>query len=108
MGEIHWGGYAQKARVKSDWLVNCPQGSAPEKRHGGRHRGFTAMQGIVALEDHGLTLAKTRSGAGRYGRCRLCRLAILANLGYKVAGVTGKADQADYLKGLGATDIIDA
>lgn len=107
VGEIHWGGYAQKARVKGDWLVKMPEGLTAKDAMAAGTAGFTAMQGIVALEDHGLKPGgKPVLVLGATGGVGSVACAILANLGYEVTGVTGKADQVDYLKGLGVTEVL--
>ena len=107
VGEAHWGGYAQKARVSADWLVPLPHGLTLRQSMAVGTAGFTAMLAILALEDHGLTPQKgpvlVTGAAGGVGSVAT---AILANLGYDVAGVTGRPEQADYLKSLGATQIV--
>ena len=99
VGEVQWGGYAEKARVKADWLVPLPDGITPRQAMAVGTAGFTAMLAILALEDHGLT---PDSGpvlvTGAAGGVGSVATAILANLGYEVAGVTGRPEQADYLK----------
>ncbi|MCG6885482.1 MAG: acryloyl-CoA reductase [Silicimonas sp.] len=107
VGEVHWGGYAEKARVDADWLVPLPQGLTTRAAMAVGTAGFTAMLAVMALEDHGL-----KPGAGEVlvtgaaGGVGSVATAILANLGYEVAGVTGRPEQEDYLKGLGATRIV--
>ncbi len=107
VGEAHWGGYAQKARVKGDWLVPLPAGIDARQAMAVGTAGFTAMLAIMALEDHGL---KPGNGpvlvTGAAGGVGSVATAILSNLGYEVAGVTGRPEQADYLKSLGATQIV--
>lgn len=107
VGEAHWGGYAQKARVKADWLVPLPAGLSPRQAMAVGTAGFTAMLAVMALEDHGLVPGKgpvlVTGAAGGVGSVAT---AILANLGYEVAGVTGRPETAEYLKGLGATRIV--
>ena len=107
VGEAHWGGYAQKARVKADWLVPLPDGIDARAAMAVGTAGFTAMLAVMALEDHGLTPGNgpvlVTGAAGGVGSVAT---AILANLGYEVAGVTGRPDTADYLTSLGATQII--
>lgn len=107
VGEVQWGGYAEKARVKADWLVPLPDGITPRQAMAVGTAGFTAMLAILALEDHGLT---PDSGpvlvTGAAGGVGSVATAILANLGYEVAGVTGRPEQADYLKSLGASQIV--
>ena len=107
VGEVHWGGYAQKARVKADWLVPLPEGLAPRQAMAVGTAGFTAMLAVMALEDHGLTPGDTPVlVTGAAGGVGSVATAILANLGYKVAGVTGRPETADYLTSLGATQIV--
>jgi acrylyl-CoA reductase (NADPH) len=105
VGEAHWGGYSQKARVKADWLVPLPAGLDTRQAMAVGTAGFTAMLAVMALEDHGI-----KSGpvlvTGAAGGVGSVATAILANLGYKVAAVTGRPDQADYLTSLGATQIV--
>ncbi|MBU2936909.1 MULTISPECIES: MDR family oxidoreductase [Pacificibacter] len=107
VGEVHWGGYAEKARVKADWLVPLPQGLTTRQAMAVGTAGFTAMLAVLALEDHGLTPAKgpvlVTGAAGGVGSVAT---AILANLGYEVAGVTGRPEQAAYLTSLGASQIV--
>jgi acrylyl-CoA reductase (NADPH) len=107
VGEAHWGGYSQKARVKADWLVPLPSGLDTRQAMAVGTAGFTAMLAVMALEDHGL---EKNHGpvlvTGAAGGVGSVATAILANLGYEVAGVTGRPETADYLKGLGATQIV--
>ncbi|GAA6162320.1 MDR family oxidoreductase [Pelagimonas sp. KU-00592-HH] len=107
VGEVHWGGYAQKARVNADWLVPLPEGLSPQQAMAVGTAGFTSMLAVMALEDHGL---KPGNGpvlvTGAAGGVGSVATAILANLGYEVAGVTGRPDTEDYLKSLGATQIV--
>lgn len=107
VGEAHWGGYAQKARVKADWLVPLPEGLSPRQAMAVGTAGFTAMLAIMALEDHGLQPGQgpvlVTGAAGGVGSVAT---AILANLGYEVAGVTGRPESADYLRALGAMRIV--
>ena len=107
VGEAHWGGYSQKARVKADWLVPLPDGLDTRAAMAVGTAGFTAMLAIMALEDHGLTPGNgpvlVTGAAGGVGSVAT---AILANLGYDVAGVTGRPETGDYLKSLGATQIV--
>ncbi|MGB0660256.1 MAG: acryloyl-CoA reductase [Mangrovicoccus sp.] len=107
VGEVHWGGYAQKARVKADWLVPLPEGLTTRQAMAVGTAGFTAMLAVMALEDHGLTPEKGPVlVTGASGGVGSVATAILANLGYEVAGVTGRPEQADYLKELGASQIV--
>ncbi len=107
VGEAHWGGYAQKARVKADWLVPLADGLDTRQAMAVGTAGFTAMLAIMALEDHGL---KPGNGpilvTGAAGGVGSVATAILANLGYEVAAVTGRPEAADYLHGLGASQIV--
>ncbi|WP_224814967.1 acryloyl-CoA reductase [Hasllibacter sp. MH4015] len=107
VGEAHWGGYSQKARVKADWLVPLPDGLTTRQAMAVGTAGFTAMLAIMALEDHGL---KPDQGevlvTGAAGGVGSIATAILANFGHEVAAVTGRPEQADYLKSLGATRIV--
>ncbi|MFZ5963929.1 acryloyl-CoA reductase [Thalassococcus sp. BH17M4-6] len=107
VGEAHWGGYAQKARVKADWLVPLPDGLDTRQAMAVGTAGFTAMLAVMALEDHGLSPDKGEVlVTGAAGGVGSVATAILSNLGYDVAGVTGRPETADYLKGLGATKIV--
>ena len=107
VGEAHWGGYAQKARVKADWLVPLPAGLTTRQAMAVGTAGFTAMLAIMALEDHGLTPDKGEVlVTGAAGGVGSVATAILANLGYQVAAVTGRPETADYLTGLGAARIV--
>ncbi len=107
VGAAHWGGYAQKARVRADWLVPLPAGLTPRQAMAVGTAGFTAMLAVQALEDHGL---KPGAGpvlvTGAAGGVGSVATAILAHLGYEVAGVTGRPETADYLRSLGATQIV--
>ena len=107
VGEAHWGGYTQKARVNADWLVPLPEGLTSRQAMAVGTAGFTAMLAVMALEDHGLTPDKGEVlVTGAAGGVGSVATAILANLGYDVAGVTGRPEQEDYLKGLGAKRIV--
>ncbi|MDC0656859.1 acryloyl-CoA reductase [Leisingera sp. SS27] len=107
VGEAHWGGYSQKANVRADWLVPLPEGLDSRRAMAVGTAGFTAMLAVMALEDHGLEPGHgpvlVTGAAGGVGSVAT---AILANLGYEVAGVTGRPETADYLKSLGATQIV--
>lgn len=107
VGEVSWGGYAQKARAKADTLVPLPAGLSTKQAMAVGTAGFTSMLSVLALETHGL---KPGNGpvlvTGAAGGVGSVAVAILAALGHEVAAVTGRADQADYLTGLGATQII--
>ncbi|MFT7594895.1 MAG: acrylyl-CoA reductase (NADPH) [Paracoccaceae bacterium] len=107
VGEAHWGGYSQKARVRADWLVPLPGGLDTRAAMAVGTAGFTAMLAVMALEDHGLVPGHgpvlVTGAAGGVGSVAT---AILAHLGYEVAGVTGRPETADYLTSLGATQIV--
>ena len=108
VGEMHLGGYAQKARVKGEWLVPLPAGLTPAQAMAIGTAGYTAMLCVMALERHGLTPARgpvlVTGAAGGVGSVAV---ALLARLGWHVVASTGRAAEADYLKGLGAAEIID-
>lgn len=107
VGEVHWGGYAQKARVNADWLVPLPSGLSSRQAMAVGTAGFTAMLAVMALEDHGL---KAGQGpvlvTGAAGGVGSVATAILANLEYEVVAVTGRPETEGYLRGLGATQIV--
>jgi len=105
VGEAHWGGYAQKARVKADWLVPLPSGLDTRQAMAVGTAGFTAMLAVMALEDHGIKDGPVLV-TGAAGGVGSVATAILANLGHQVAGVTGRPETADYLTSLGATQIV--
>jgi len=109
VGEIHWGGFATRARVKADWLVPLPAGMTLEQAMACGTAGFTAMLAIMALEDHDLTPANEGEVlvTGAAGGVGSVAVAVLANLGYRVAASTGRAATHDYLRDLGAAAIID-
>lgn len=107
VGEAHWGGYAQKARVRADWLVPLPEGLTTRAAMAVGTAGFTAMLAVMALEDHGLTPARGEVlVTGAAGGVGSVATALLAHLGYQVATVTGRPETADYLKSLGAARIV--
>ncbi|MCV2864765.1 acryloyl-CoA reductase [Defluviimonas sp. WL0075] len=107
VGEAHWGGYAQKARVRADWLVPLPEGLSTRQAMAVGTAGLTAMLAVMALEDHGLAPGHgpvlVTGAAGGVGSVAT---AILARLGHEVAAVTGRPDTAEYLTSLGATRIV--
>ncbi len=108
VGEVHWGGYAGKARVKSDWLVAVPEGLTDKRAMAIGTAGFTSMLCVAALEDHGLTPdSGTILVTGAAGGVGSVAVSILAKRGYTVAASTGRVEQADYLTSLGASQIID-
>jgi acrylyl-CoA reductase (NADPH) len=108
VGETHLGAYAQKARVKGDWLVRLPASMSGRDAMAIGTAGYTAMLAVLALEHHGVTPA---SGpvlvTGAAGGVGSVAVAILAKLGFAVAASTGRPQEADYLKRLGAGEIID-
>ena len=108
VGETHWGCLAEKARLKGDWLVKLPAAFTPRQAMAIGTAGYTAMLCVLALEDHGL---KPEAGevlvTGATGGVGSVAVALLGKLGYKVTAATGKATEADYLKALGAANIID-
>lgn len=111
VGEVHWGGYAEMARVKGQWLVPMPEGVTPEETMILGTAGYTAMLAVMALEHQGLApeLASGREVlvTGAAGGVGSVAVALLAALGYQVAASTGRAETHDYLRELGATTIID-
>jgi acrylyl-CoA reductase (NADPH) len=106
VGEVHWGGYATRARVKSDWLVPLPQGLTLKQAMAIGTAGFTAMLALMALEDHGLKPDSQVLVTGAAGGVGSIAVALLANLGYRVAASTGRADTHAYLQDLGAASIV--
>ena len=108
LGETHLGAYAELARVKGDWLVRLPASITPREAMAIGTAGYTAMLCVLALERHGLTPDKgpvvVTGAAGGVGSVAV---AVLAKLGYTVTAVTGRPQEADYLKGLGAAEILD-
>ena len=108
VGEGHWGGLAQRARLKGDWLVPLPAAFTARQAMAIGTAGYTAMLCVMALERHGVTPA---SGevlvTGANGGVGSVAVALLAKLGYTVVASTGRPQEADYLKALGATEIID-
>jgi acrylyl-CoA reductase (NADPH) len=108
VGETHWGGYAQKARVKSDWLVKLPAGMSTKQAMAIGTAGFTAMLAVMALQQHGVTPDKGEVlVTGAAGGVGSVAVAVLHRLGYTVAASTGRPETHDYLKSLGASSIVD-
>ena len=107
-GETHLGAYGAKARVKGDWLVPLPKSMSAREAMAIGTAGYTAMLAVIALERHGL---KPERGpiavTGAAGGVGSVATTILAKLGFSVSAVTGRTGEADYLKGLGATEIIE-
>jgi acrylyl-CoA reductase (NADPH) len=108
LGETHLGAYAEKARVKGDWLVRLPEGMSTREAMAIGTAGFTAMLSVLALEKHGLT---PKHGpvvvTGAAGGVGSVATAVLSKLGFHVIASTGRLSEADYLKGLGAAEVID-
>jgi acrylyl-CoA reductase (NADPH) len=108
LGETHLGGYSEIARVKGDWLVRRPAAFSAAQAMAIGTAGYTAMLCVLALEQHGIAPA---SGpvlvTGAAGGVGSVAVALLARLGYHVIASTGRASEADYLKGLGAKEILD-
>jgi acrylyl-CoA reductase (NADPH) len=108
VGETHCGGLAQKARLKSEWLIPLPKGFSPRQAMAIGTAGYTAMLCVIALEKNGITPDKGEIlVTGANGGVGSFSIAILAKLGYNVVASTGRVDQAEYLKKLGASDILD-
>ncbi len=105
--EIYWGGYAQYARLDAEFIVPLPKGMTLKQSMGVGTAGFTAMQSVIAMEEHGLAPGGEVLVTGAAGGVGSVAVAILAKLGYKVAASTGRAQLADYLKSLGASQILD-
>jgi acrylyl-CoA reductase (NADPH) len=108
VGEKHWGGLAQKARVNGDWLVPLRGRFTPQQAMGIGTAGYTAMLCVLAIERHGV---KPEHGeilvTGAAGGVGSVATAILTKLGYKVVAVSGRPEEADYIKSLGAVEILD-
>jgi acrylyl-CoA reductase (NADPH) len=108
MGETHLGAYAEKARVKGDWLVRLPDGLSAREAMAIGTAGFTAMLAVLALEKQGLTpQAGPMVVTGAAGGVGSVATALLAKLGYHVIASTGRLSEAPYLKDLGAAEVID-
>jgi acrylyl-CoA reductase (NADPH) len=108
MGETHLGAYAEKARVKGDWLVRLPEGMSARDAMAIGTAGFTAMLAVLALEKHGLV---PKDGpivvTGAAGGVGSVATAVLSKLGYRVIASTGRMSEAAYLQNLGAAEVID-
>lgn len=108
VGETHWGCLAQKARLKGDWLVKLPAAFTPRQAMAIGTAGYTAMLSVLALEGHGVQPGDGEVlVTGATGGVGSVAVALLGRLGYKVTAATGKAAEADYLKALGASTVID-
>ncbi|WP_455913464.1 acrylyl-CoA reductase (NADPH) [Pseudomonas syringae] len=108
VGEGHWGGLAQRARLQGKWLIPLPSGFTPAQAMAIGTAGYTAMLAIMALEKNGVTPDKgdvlvtgANGGVGSFA------IALLAKLGYRVVASTGRLSESDYLTSLGAAEIID-
>ena len=108
VGERHWGGHAERARVKGEWLVPLPDGWTARHAMAVGTAGFTAMLAVMALENHGLTPGAgevlVTGGAGGVGSVAI---ALLAALGHEVTASTGRPESHEYLRSLGASTVID-
>jgi acrylyl-CoA reductase (NADPH) len=108
VGESHWGGLAQKARVKADWLVPLPPGFTTRQAMAIGTAGYTAMLCVMSLERHGVTPdggeILVTGAAGGVGSVAV---AVLSKLGFRVAAMTGRPAESDFLKQLGAAEILD-
>src|SRR4051794_6694292 len=108
MGETHLGAYAEKARIKGDWLVRLPQGISTREAMAIGTAGYTAMLSVLALEKHGLT---PKDGpivvTGAAGGVGSVATAVLSKLGYHVIASTGRMSESAYLRDLGASEVID-
>jgi acrylyl-CoA reductase (NADPH) len=108
IGETHWGGLAQVARVKADWLISLPGALTARQAMAIGTAGYTAMLCVMALERHGLTPGDGEIlVTGAAGGVGSVAVALLSRLGFTVAAMTGRAAQADFLRQLGATQILD-
>ncbi len=108
VGETHWGGLSERANLNSDWLIALPSAFTPEQAMAIGTAGYTAMLSVLALEKHGLTPAHgpilvtgANGGVGSYA------VRLLSSLGFDVVVSTGRPEESDYLKSLGASTIID-
>ena len=108
VGESHWGGLAQRARVKADWLLPLPGGMTPSQAMAIGTAGYTAMLCVMALQQHGVTPEQgpvlVTGGNGGVGSIAI---ALLSRLGFTVHASTGRLHEAEHLKALGATELID-
>ena len=108
VGESHWGGLAQLASVKSEWLIPLPNAFTPQQSLAIGTAGYTAMLCIMALQKHGL---KPADGeilvTGAAGGVGSFAISLLHQLGYTVVASSGRPEEADYLKSLGASEVID-
>ncbi len=107
LGETHWGGLAQKARIKGEWLVHLPSAFSLHQAMAIGTAGYTAMLCVLALEQHGITPDKGEIVVtGAAGGVGSVAVALLSKLGYRVVAASGRMEEADFLKGLGATEVL--
>lgn len=108
VGETHYGAYAGRARVNGDWLIALPDAMTPVNAMAIGTAGYTAMLSVLALERAGITPDRGPIVVtGASGGVGSVAISVLSKLGYHVIASTGRASEADYLKGLGASEIID-
>jgi acrylyl-CoA reductase (NADPH) len=108
LGETHWGGLAQRARVKGDWLVRIPAPFTERDAMAIGTAGYTAALAVLALQTHGVDPSHGEIlVTGATGGVGSIAVALLGALGYRVVGSTGKLSEADFLTSLGASDVID-
>lgn len=108
VGEVHWGGLAERARLNSEWLIPLPKGIDARQAMAVGTAGYTAMLSVLALEKQGVTpdsgdilVTGANGGVGNFA------IRLLHALGYRVVASTGRMDQSDHLKNLGASELID-
>ncbi|AEG02903.1 MDR family oxidoreductase [Methylomonas methanica] len=108
VGETHWGGLAQKARINGDWLVPLPEQFTPQQAMAIGTAGYTAMLCVLTLERHGVTPSDGEIlVTGAAGGVGSVATAILSRLGFRVVAVSGRPAEADYLTSLGAVEVLD-
>lgn len=108
VGEIHWGGLAQKARLKKDWLIPVPAAFTLQQAMAIGTAGFTAMLSVMVLERYGIAPERGEIlVTGAAGGVGSIAIALLSKLGYQVAAMTGRVEETDYLKHLGAAQVLD-
>lgn len=108
VGESHWGGFASRARLRGDWLVALPQSISPQQAMAIGTAGYTAMLCVLGLERQGVAPGDGEIVVtGAAGGVGSVAVAVLAKLGYRVVASTGRPEEGDYLRDLGAADIID-
>ena len=106
VGELQWGGYAEKARAKADYFVPLPKGLTTRQAMAIGTAGFTAMLAVMALERHGLAPGSEVLVTGATGGVGSTAIALLSSLGHKVVASSGRAELSGYLHGLGAAEVI--